>query len=341
MIWVACSGTAGHVNPSYQIAQYLKAKHFQVTWVGAHGMEKRIVRDIPQVHLPMRAIRGSSWVNTMLLPWHMLISCIILIRLLINKRPKCVCLMGSYVTIPVGLIAFVFRVPIWLFEQNTSLGLANRLYKRCASVLFSGLPLACEDDRVKHLNNPVLASIREKTTYHPSIPIKVLVTGGSRGALSLNKELPEVFSQLQGKFEIHHMTGHAHLEMTQGIYQSLGIQATVKDYADLSDEYQWADLIICRSGAMTVTECAVCYLPSILVPFPYATDDHQAKNAEVLVERGGAFMVRYDSQFKQQMYALLNSVTPEKLQQMHQWLRTIDLKVNWNVLDHELNDLSK
>ena len=340
MIWIACSGTAGHVHPSYQIAKYLSRQHQKVVWVGAHGMETDIVKDMPIVHLPMRPFRSAGLLNKLRLPLDLLWSFFILLKLLCQQRPKCVCLMGSYVTIPVGLIARLFRIPIWIFEQNTMLGMANKIFQKNSRFIFAGLPLSVHDERCKWINNPVKSGIVEKNAYTPSRPIKLLVTGGSRGALSLNTELPKVLAQLPGKFEIVHVSGRGHLAATQHAYKKSGVAARIEEYVDLSEFYQWADLIICRSGAMTVTECAVCSLPAIFVPYPYATDDHQTENAKYLVDRGGAMLVGYNKHFKADMYKCLESMNAELLYQMHQYLRSVQADVHWYEIDSALRELA-
>ena len=341
-IWLACSGTGGHIVPAHNLAKFLSSQGHKVIWIGASGMEQKLVKDFEIVALPMKPIRGSRLLNMIMLPVDIIRSLARCLFLSQKQRPDLICLMGSYVTFPVGIWGWLTRKPIWLFEQNTILGMANRLLRSRAQKLFTGLPLEKDSQGSTHIGN-LISSIERRSQYQPKSPIKLLIMGGSRGARSINQEVPKIVAKhFKGRFEIKHIAGHALYEETKNVYKSTGIKAEVIDYCyDMPAMYAWADCIVSRSGAMSVSEIAMASLPAILIPFPYATDDHQAHNAEVLVDRGGAIMVRQGKDFEQHMISALNHFVPEHLTQMHQWLYGMDMTAQWHILERELQAREK
>lgn len=340
IVWLACSGTGGHIVPALNLAAFLTKLGHKVVWIGASGMEQKLVKDYEMVSLPMKPIRGSRLLNMVMLPIDMTRSIVRCARLYLKYKPDLVCLMGSYVTFPVGIWSWMCRKPVWLFEQNTILGMANKLMRSRAQKLFTGLPLEKEAQDTVNIGNLVTSSIKKRSQYDPKLPIRLLIMGGSRGARSINQHVPVVLAKhFKGRFQIKHISGHALYDETKAVYSKVGLDADVIDYChEMPSLYAWADCIIARSGAMTVSEIAMAALPAILIPFPYATDDHQAHNAQVLVDRGGAIMVRSGKDFDVQMTRALEHFVPEHLVQMHQWLYGMDFGVQWHVLENALKE---
>lgn len=300
---VAAGGTGGHVIPGLAVAAVLKAQNIPVVWLGTRtGLEARLVpaADIDIHWISVAGLRGKTIFQTVIAPLKLLRSCWQSIRLMYSLQPRAVLGMGGFVSGPVGIAALLLRKPLVLHEQNAVAGMTNRWLSRLASRVFAAWTGAFAD-AVKPcvVGNPVSADIairasQERITELDSTKaLRLLIVGGSRGARALNEIVPLAIAQLDIPVHVHHQAGMQDGEAVRIRYQtaSKAICVVSEFIDDMALAYHEADLVICRSGAMTVTELSALGVPSILVPFPFAVDDHQTKNAEQLADVGAALLM--------------------------------------------------
>ncbi len=296
-------GTGGHVYPALAVAEYLREHGVQLFWLGtASGLEARVV---PQHRIELFTVNIAGLRGKGLLRWLFspVILCIALaqsLKILLRLKPSAVLGLGGFASGPGGLAAWLLRVPLLIHEQNAVAGLTNRLLAPFARVIMQGFPDAFREGRAITTGNPVRKDILrlmhlERKPAAASRPLRLLVLGGSLGARMLNEILPQMLRALPDdmQIDIWHQTGREHLSFTQHLYAGR-LREKVKVVAyieDMAEAYEWADLVICRAGALTISEISICGLPSLLVPYPYAVDDHQTANARYLCETGGAILL--------------------------------------------------
>ena len=306
-VMIAAGGTGGHVFPALAVAQGLRAIDLDVVWLGTRkGIESTIVPENKfAIHfINVAGVRGKnvlSWIKAPILLMMAVISTISLIR---KTKPCCVLGMGGFASAAAGFAAFVCRVPLILQEQNSIPGTTNRLLAPLATKIFTGFPAAFKDNAKSHFSgNPLRTALYQ--IDEPSVrmaadtsPLHVLILGGSLGAHALNCVLPKALAQLRSDsssfndITVVHQTGVNDVEDVQQQYALAGINAKVSAFiTDMPGAYSAADLVVARSGALTVTELAAVGVASLLIPYPYATDDHQTANANGLVEAGAATLV--------------------------------------------------
>ena len=307
-VLIMAGGTGGHVFPALALAQVLQARNWQVDWVGTQrGLEARVVpaAGIPLHTLAVRGLRGKTSWHTLVGGLRLLWSLLQALSLVWRLKPDCVVGMGGYVAGPAGLAAWLLRRPLLIHEQNAVAGTTNRLLAPLARTVVAGFPGAFRDAmQPRVLGNPVRESLVEAARehhwdYHGQRPLHLLVLGGSLGAQPINQLLPEVVRQLSqragaGAVEVWHQAGEAHaagLEKDYGALLGQGVRVS-PFIEDMAEAYAWADVVLCRAGALTVAELAVMGRPALLVPLPHAIDDHQTANARSLSERGGALLLR-------------------------------------------------
>lgn len=291
---MTAGGTGGHVYPALSTARALIEKGFSVSWIGTDaGIEARLVpgEGIDFHSLSVRGLRGKGLRSQFFTLLHLGFAFVRAIILLRGFKPKLVIGLGGYVTGPVGLAAWVLRIPLVIHEQNAIAGLTNRLLSRLASRVLQAYPNTFSGNKVHTTGNPVRKSIvdikpPEKRFRDREGPLRILVLGGSLGAKSLNDLLPVVLSSLPD-VDIWHQTGPKHVDSVQ--YE--GNHKVVPYIDDMGKALGWADVVICRAGALTLTELTVAGVGSILVPYPYAVDDHQTANAEHLVSAKAAILI--------------------------------------------------
>lgn len=308
-ILIMAGGTGGHVYPALAVADKLKDKGFELFWLGTNkGLEKRIVSDhgYPLLTINVAAVRGKGLLRLLRTPFMLLLAFIQALLILIKLRPIIVLGMGGFVSGPGGIAAWVMRIPLLIHEQNAIAGLTNRLLSPFAVSVMAAFPNAFKNMQdLVVTGNPVrqeiihLASPEQRFAKHPAGQMNILVLGGSLGAKRLNETVPKTLFELGNQlndvcqFEIKHQCGEQHLVLTEAEYQTRNMTAEVVSFfADMAQVYAWADLIICRAGALTVSELAACGVASILIPFPYAVDDHQTENAQYLVRAGAAILLQ-------------------------------------------------
>ena len=294
---IMAGGTGGHVFPALAVAGELQSRGWQVEWLGSEqGMENRLVphAGITLHRLSVRGLRGGGIARKLTAPLMLLRSVWQALRIMRRVQPDVVLGFGGYASGPGGLAARLAGKPLLIHEQNAVAGMTNRYLSRLAQVSLQAFPGALKGAQV--VGNPVRTEILVITA--PTMryiehkgPLRILVLGGSQGAQALNAKLPSGFAQAfaEEPLAIRHQCGKGHLQVTQSAYQKAGIKAEVSEFIDdMQAVYAWADLVICRAGALTVSEVAAAGVPALFVPFPAAVDDHQTRNAEFLVKAGAA-----------------------------------------------------
>ena len=293
-------GTGGHVFPALACAREFQARGYEVHWLGTpRGIENELV---PAAGLPLHLIavsglRGKGAGALLRAPLQLLRSLIQARRLIRQLRPVCVLGLGGYVTGPGGLAARLCGVPLVIHEQNARAGTANRSLVPLAARVCEAFPdTFAASARRRTTGNPVREELFLAT---PRAPLagrrpRLLVLGGSLGAEPLNKLLPAALSRIEPGLrpEVFHQAGRQHAEVTEQRYREAGVEARVAPFVqDMAQAYAWADLVICRAGALTVSELAAAGLPAFLVPLPHAIDDHQTHNAHYLAKAGAALLL--------------------------------------------------
>lgn len=299
-ILIMAGGTGGHIMPGLAVAEHLRAQGWQIAWLGnPEGMEAKLVagRGYQMAWMHFSALRGKGLMRKLALPLNLLRGCVSAWRALSRIRPDVVLGMGGYVTFPGGLVAALRGIPLLVHEQNSVAGLANRVLAKIATRTLCGFPDVLP--RGLWTGNPV----RREITVLPAPtfryaertgPLNVLVVGGSLGAQVLNDVVPKAWALMaeNERPNVVHQAGEKNLAQLQALYAAAGVHANcVAFIADMAGAYLWADLVICRAGALTVAELAAAGVASVLVPYPSAVDDHQTGNAQFLAQAGAAVLL--------------------------------------------------
>jgi UDP-N-acetylglucosamine--N-acetylmuramyl-(pentapeptide) pyrophosphoryl-undecaprenol N-acetylglucosamine transferase len=302
-VLIMAGGTGGHVFPALAVAAELTRLGVPVAWLGTdQGLEARVVPAAGYSLTPIRVsgLRGKGLLRVFFAPFMLGIALLQALKAFLRLRPLAVLGMGGFAAGPGGLIAWLLRRPLLIHEQNSVPGLTNRLLAPFARVVLEGFPGSMPASRqAVAVGNPVRAGIAalappETRFAGRSGPLRLLVIGGSLGAQALNRVLPQAINRLPvaTRPQVHHQTGQSDVAGVQQRYRELGCEARVEAFIeDMAAAYAWADLVVCRSGALTVAELAAAGVGSILVPYPHATDDHQTSNARYLADAGAALLM--------------------------------------------------
>ena len=330
-IMIMAGGTGGHIFPALAVAHAMRDAGWRVVWLGnPEGMEARLVpqHGFEMVNLKFAALRGKGLLRKLLLPLNLLRGFWQAQRAIRRVGPDVVLGMGGYITFPGGMMAALLGRPLVLHEQNSVAGLANRVLAGVADRIATGFP-----DVLKKgvwVGNPVRPEITHiappaERFAERTGPLRVLVIGGSLGAQALNEMVPRGMALL-GESElpqIVHQAGEKHIEALRANYAAVGVQAhCVSFIEDMAGAYEWADLVICRAGALTVAELTATGVSSILVPFPHAVDDHQTVNARFLVNVGGAFLLP-QNELTPEAIALVRNYSRGQLLEMAEKARSL------------------
>lgn len=303
-IMIIAGGTGGHIFPALTVASELRQQGWRVSWMGTpDSMESEIVpkHDIPLRFVNVAGLRGKGLWHKVTGSFAIVGACRQARRILQQEKPDVVLGMGGFVAGPGGLMARMLGIPLVIHEQNAIAGLTNRILARFATRVLSAFPFVFHDSAKLHVvGNPVRDSVIR--IEHPEDryreregDLRVLVVGGSRGARTLNEEVPEALALQHRGFKVKHQAGKGNAESVKDKYRAAGIEADVLEFIDdMAAAYAWADLVICRAGAMTVFEIAACGVAAIFVPYPHAVDDHQTANADWLVSAGAAEILHED-----------------------------------------------
>jgi len=302
-VLIMAGGTGGHVFPALAVARALRLQNEQVVWLGTErGLEARVVPGdgFRLEKIRVQGLRGKGALTWLLAPLRLLVAIADAVRVVRRCRPKVVLGMGGYTAGPGGLAAWLLSRPLVIHEQNAVAGLTNRLLAGFAREVLQAFPGAFSASVTTRVTgNPVRADIAALPP--PAVrfagrhgPLRLLVLGGSQGARALNETVAGAIALLPvGKRpEIRHQAGEATRPVAEAAYRAAGIAARVEPFiSDMAEAYGWADLVLARSGALTVAELAAAGVGAVLVPFPAAVDDHQTRNAAFLVDAGAATLL--------------------------------------------------
>jgi len=299
-ILIVAGGTGGHIFPALAVAEILQAQGVRIVWCGTErGLENTLVtKRFPLEIIQVQALRGKGLMRWLLLPWQLMRSVLQSVCLIHKIKPQLILAMGGYAAGPVGIAAFLKRIPLVVHEQNTIPGLTNRLLSKWAKQTLQAFPNSFHSAKVKTVGNPVRTDIiaivpPEKRLPLAEEPLRILILGGSQGAHFINETMLMAWpSMASEKIVFKHQTGVQDFQMVQRFYQEHAVAAEVNMFIeDMAAAYAWADLVIARAGALTISELAAVGIASILIPFPFAVDDHQLHNARVLAEVGAAIIM--------------------------------------------------
>lgn len=301
---VMAGGTGGHVYPALATARLLEADGAKLVWMGSQGgMEQGVVtrEGIEFRGLSISGLRGKGLKHLALAPFRLLLAVYQAIQVLREVQPDCVLGMGGFASGPGGIAARLLGKPLVIHEQNAIAGMTNRYLAKVANRVLQAFPGAFEaNDKVAVTGNPIRAEIAKlyyaaDKSVSSQRRVRVLVMGGSLGAQTLNECLPQALAAIDSELrpELMHQTGKNKFASTQTHYQQAGVEVDLREYIeDMSAAYEWADFVICRAGALTVSELCAVGLGAILVPYPYAVDDHQTANAQQMEQAGAAWIVQ-------------------------------------------------
>jgi UDP-N-acetylglucosamine--N-acetylmuramyl-(pentapeptide) pyrophosphoryl-undecaprenol N-acetylglucosamine transferase len=297
-VLIMAGGTGGHVFPALAVAQELRARGVPVVWLGVPGsMESRLVpaHGFAMEWIQIAGIRGKGLGVWLKAPFRILQGVVRATRILKKIRPRAVIGLGGYVSGPGGIAAWLLRIPLLIHEQNAIAGLTNRILARFAAQVLEGFPGSFGARiHARCIGNPVRADIAAIAAPKARFAgresrSRLLVLGGSQGARRLNSAVPEAIALLEPARRPHvrHQTGERWLEAARKAYLEAQVEADVLPFIeDMAEAYAWADVAVCRAGALTITELQAAGLGALFVPFPSAVDDHQTKNAEFMVRLG-------------------------------------------------------
>ncbi len=297
---IMAGGTGGHIFPALAVAETMRERGWRAVWLGnPDGMEARLVpqHGFETVWVKFGALRGKGIVRKLMLPLNLLRGFWQAQKAIRQVQPNVVLGMGGYITFPGGMMAALLGKPLVVHEQNSVAGLANRVLAGVADRIVTGFPgVLAKGDWVGNPVRPAIAQIAPPAARFAGRDgaLNLLVIGGSLGAQALNEMVPLAMARLGADVlpQIVHQAGEKHIEALKANYAAAGVQAhCVSFIEDMAGAYEWADLVICRAGALTVAELAAAGVASVLVPFPHAVDDHQTGNARFLVDAGAAVLL--------------------------------------------------
>ncbi len=318
-VMILAGGTGGHIFPGLAVARALRARDVPVVWLGSDGgMETRLVpaNDFPIDTIAVRGLRGKGFVATLAAPIVVVRSLLQALSVLRARQPRAVVSFGGFAAGPGGIAAWLLRRPLIVHEQNRAPGMTNRILVRFARRVLCGFPDSFQSVPNQTVGNPVrpeIASLPSPAERFAgrSGAVRLLVLGGSQGARAINLAVPKVIAAMHGEneFDIRHQCGDKMLTETNEAYVAAGVDAIVEPFiTDMASAYAWADLVIGRAGALTIAELCAAGVGSVLVPFPGAVDDHQARNADYLKECGGGDWLRQDGALEMELRARLQSL---------------------------------
>lgn len=315
-------GTGGHVFPALAVAQSLKEQGVEVTWLGTpYRMEAKLVPEhgFELDTIDIEGLRGHGLMAWLAAPMRLIRATHQAYKIIKARNPEVVLGMGGFASGPGGLAAWLLRKPLVIHEQNAVAGLTNRLLSHLACCVCESFPgTFAPSSKLHTTGNPVRDSIQ--ALPFPALryaerqgPLHCLILGGSLGAKALNETVPQALALLPQEKRpiIWHQCGEKHSQAAEQSYKQAGLEAKISPFIqDMSEAYAWADYVICRAGALTVTELMAAGLPALMIPFPQAVDDHQTKNAATLVQCGAADLIQQES--------LTAAVLAEKLLERYQ-----------------------
>jgi UDP-N-acetylglucosamine--N-acetylmuramyl-(pentapeptide) pyrophosphoryl-undecaprenol N-acetylglucosamine transferase len=319
---VMAGGTGGHIFPGLAVAEALREAGWRVHWLGApHSMESQLVppRGFVFETVAFGGVRGKGLKTLALLPLSLLRAFWQSWQVVRRVQPDVVLGLGGYITFPGGMMASMYGKPVVLHEQNSVAGMANRVLAQVADRVFMAFPGVFKQGH--WVGNPMRRAFTEQATPTERFagrigPLRVLVVGGSLGAKALNDIVPQALAMipLAARPQVIHQSGATQLEALRANYLAAGVHAELTPFIDdTATAYAQADVVICRAGASTVTELAAVGVAAVLVPFPYAVDDHQTTNAQFLVAQGGGWLMPQAQMSAPSLAQFLSDLTRENL----------------------------
>lgn len=325
-VMIFAGGTGGHIFPGLAVAAALRARNVPVVWLGADGgMETRLVpqHGIAIDTIAISGLRGKGVGTLLRAPLRVLSAIRAAARVLRTHRPRAVVSFGGFAAGPGGIAAAIAGVPLFVHEQNRAPGMTNRILAKFARQVLTGFPDSFPGKETV-VGNPVRAVITQIAApasrfATPHADLRILVLGGSQGARALNEAVPKALAHLHGvDFDVRHQCGEKMRDEAGRGYSDAGIIASVEPFiADMAEAYAWADLVICRAGALTLAEICAVGVASLLVPLPTAVDDHQTKNGQYLVEHGAAQMFKQGDDLVAQLGTALRALADDPQQRLH------------------------
>ncbi len=324
-VMILAGGTGGHVFPALAVASELKRRGTPVIWVGTKkGIEAKVIpaAGIKLETMHIQGLRGKGITLYLRAPFIIGLAMLESVRIILKHKPCAMLGMGGFVSGPCALVGVVLRKPLIIHEQNAIVGLTNRILAPLSKVMFTGFPLQYKKVPCEYCGNPVRDEFRgiadPETRFNKRVGNKrLLIIGGSLGAKALNDLLPQAVKIVSQKIslDVWHQTGEKKLENVRYFYQQHRLEVKVDEFiVDVAEAYSWADLVVCRSGAITLAEVAAVGLGSILVPYPHAVDDHQTANAQSFVKAGAACLLRESDMSVEKMSSLLLTLLSDKHQ---------------------------
>lgn len=302
-VLIMAGGTGGHVFPALAAARVLRERGFEPVWLGTQrGLEAKLVppQQIPIEWITVAGVRGKGVATLFLAPFQLARAVWQSIQVMRRRQPVVVLGAGGFVSGPGGIAAWLTRRPLVIHEQNAVAGLTNKMLARIALRVFEAFPSSFPASiKAERVGNPVRREIAalappEKRFAERRGPLRVLIIGGSQGASRLNVVVPAALAMIEASMrpQVLHQAGERHIAQARESYQKHGVEADVRAFIDdMAEVYAWADLVICRSGALTVSELAAAGLPAVFVPFAAAVDDHQTHNARFPVAAGAGVLI--------------------------------------------------
>jgi len=349
---VIAGGTGGHIFPALVIAETLQKQGVLIEWLGTEvGMERQLIAGkFPLYFLPIKALRGKSIRTKLLSPLRLLRAIFLAYRLIKKINPDVVLGMGGYASGPGGIASWILKKPLIIHEQNAKAGLTNRLLSHFAKKILQAFPNAFPKNMTAlTVGNPVRPSILAISRPHHYFqtqqkPWHILILGGSQGAQAMNQLLINFMAQYKESesFLLWHQTGQRDFETIQKKYKAFtaSIYRVEPFIEKIEEAYAWADIVICRAGALTISELAAAGLPSILIPYPYAADDHQYANAQFLAQAGAAILFRESELSVEKLTLCLKDLlsAPNRLQVMSEKAR---ICAQQNVVEKIIEEISR
>jgi len=325
-VMIMAGGTGGHVFPALAVAEDLRARGMDVFWLGTrNSFEARVVPEsgFSMEWIDVQGLRGTGLARWLVAPFKLGLAMLQALTVLIRKRPGVVVGMGGFVTGPGGVMARLMGIPLIIHEQNAIPGMTNQLLSRIANHVLEAFPKSFGAERqAEVVGNPVRAEITALPTPTERMAgrkgsLRLLVLGGSQGAQALNDTVSRALAKMEQGLRpiVRHQAGRDKDEATLAAYTAVGVEAHVQPFVtDMAEAYGWADLVICRSGALTVSELAAAGVAAVLVPFPHAVDDHQTRNAGYLCDQGAARLLPQSELNAESLAVCLNELLSDRAQ---------------------------
>ncbi len=321
-LMIMAGGTGGHVYPAMAVADFLKNKGWQIVWLCTEGgMENRLIatKDYQKAMITMRGVRGNGLLGWLLLPAKLAKAFNQSAKALRQYQPNVVLGMGGFAAFPGGLMAKLLGKPLIVHEQNSVAGLTNKTLAHVAQRVLTAFPAAFGSKAVL-VGNPVRENITQIVAPEARLQkhdgaLRLLIVGGSLGAQALNEVLPKALAQIpeNKRPEVVHQAGEKHIATLLAYYEAAKVKADARAFIeDMAEMYAWADIVICRAGALTIAELSAAGIASVLVPFPHAVDDHQTSNAHYLSDAGAAVLIPQTEFTVEKVAKLLQDLTREK-----------------------------